>query len=108
MAASSQSQEPEVPLSCLVLHIKDGLNFQLHVIIIFFLYLSLFFFSICKLQKSKRERAALPSLFPADFIPPIKVKISRAGLCNREGLTQSRLFVCRHNWGEDSLGNNAA
>lgn len=58
-------------------------------------FLSLFF--VCKLQKSKRECAALPSLFPADFIPLIKAKISRPGLFNREGLTQSRLFVCRHN-----------
>lgn len=69
-------------------------------------FLSLFF--VCKLQKSKSERAALPSFFPADFIPLIKAKISRPGLFNREGLTQSRLFVCRHNWGEDSFGNSAS
>ena len=61
---------------------------------------SLFSFSsfICKLQTSKREHAALPSLFPADCIPLIKAKTSRPGLFNREGLTQSRLFVCWHNW----------
>lgn len=53
----------------------------------------LFLLSAYKRHESDEGCAALPSLFPTDFIPLIKAKISRLGLFNREGLTQSRLFV---------------
>lgn len=68
----------------------------------------LFLLSAYKRHKSNEGCAALPSLFPTDFIPLIKAKISRLGLFNREGLTQSRLFVRWHNWGEDSFGNSVS